>query len=148
MPVIRSQKIRLSSRPTGTHTAANFALTVTELLVCNLFMFVDLSMRGCMNQGRSYVPSFEVDKLIEGENVGDVIESLSKELKVGDVITSRFDWRKYFIAKPAWVGLKLVGVKVGDVIFNSGVAGTVENVAGQSAKPRGYNVVGSAVSVK
>jgi NADPH-dependent curcumin reductase CurA len=48
----------------------------------------------------------------------------------------------------AWAGLNLVEVKAGDVMFISGAAGAVGNVAGQLAKLRGCRVVGSAGSAE
>ena len=48
----------------------------------------------------------------------------------------------------AWVGLNLVDVKAGDVIYISGAAGAVGNVAGQLAKLRGCRVIGSAGSAE
>jgi NADPH-dependent curcumin reductase CurA len=42
--------------------------------------------------------------------------------------------------------LNLVDVKAGDVIFVSGAAGAVGSVAGQLAKLRGCQVIGSAGS--
>jgi NADPH-dependent curcumin reductase CurA len=48
----------------------------------------------------------------------------------------------------AWVGLNLVEVKAGDVIYISGAAGAVGNVAGQLAKLRGCKVIGSAGSME
>jgi len=48
----------------------------------------------------------------------------------------------------AWVGLNLVEVKGGDVIYISGAAGAVGNVAGQLAKLRGCRVIGSAGSME
>jgi NADPH-dependent curcumin reductase CurA len=48
----------------------------------------------------------------------------------------------------AWVGLNLVDVKAGDVIFISGAAGAVGNMAGQLAKLRGCRVIGSAGSAE
>lgn len=175
-----SREIRLASRPQGIPTAANFTLAQTELktlpdqqvLVCNLFMSVDPYMRGRMNDGPSYVPPFEMDKVLEGGAVGEVVESRAKEFKPGDVVVSNFGWREYFIAAPkdlhrvnrehqplsvylgalgmtgmtAWVGLNLVEVKAGDVVYISGAAGAVGNVAGQLAKLRGCKVIGSAGS--
>jgi len=180
MSKLTSREIRLASRPTGIPTAANFTLAWTaseplkdrEVLVRNLFMSVDPYMRGRMNEGRSYVPPFEIGKPLEGGAVGDVIESRAPELKPGDVVTSNFGWREYFTALPedlhrvgreiqplsvylgtlgmtgmtAWAGLNLVEVKAGDVVFISGAAGAVGNVAGQLAKLRGCRVVGSAGS--
>jgi len=180
MPHTSSREIRLASRPKGFPKAANFTLAQIELpplsdqqvLVRNLYMSVDPYMRGRMNKGKSYVPPFELGKALEGAAVGEVIESHSKELKVGDAVASKFGWREYFNASPkqlrlvsreiqplsiylsllgmtgmtAWAGLKLVEVKAGDVIFISGAAGAVGNVAGQLAKLRGCRVIGSTGS--
>ena len=177
-----SREIRLASRPSGIPIAANFTLARTELkplqdrevLVRNLFMSVDPYMRGRMNDGKSYVPPFELGKPLEGGAVGEVIESRAKIFKPGDTVTSNFGWREYFIASSnvlhpvspeiqplsvylgalgmtgmtAWVGLNLVDVKAGDVIFISGAAGAVGNVAGQLAKLRGCRVIGSAGSAE
>ena len=182
MKIIESREIRLASRPKGIPTAANFTRAQTELkslpdhqvLVRNLFMSVDPYMRGRMNERKSYVPSFEIGKVLEGGAVGEVIESRAKEFKVGDAVVSNFGWREYFIASPkdlhrvsraiqplsvylgalgmtgmtAWAGLNLVKVKAGDVIYISGAAGAVGNMAGQLAKIRGCKVIGSAGSME
>ena len=182
MSKITSREIRLVSRPSGMPTAANFTQTQIELpplpdqqvLVRNLFMSVDPYMRGRMNEGKSYVPPFEIGKALEGGAVGEVVESRAKEFKPGDAVTSKFGWREYFMASPkelhpvsrevpslsvylgtlgmtgmtAWVGLNLVDVKAGDVIFISGAAGAVGNMAGQLAKLRGCRVIGSAGSAE
>jgi NADPH-dependent curcumin reductase CurA len=182
MTNLMSREIRLASRPSGLPTAADFTLACIELkplqdeqvLVRNLFMSVDPYMRGRMNHGKSYVPSFELGKPLDGGAVGEVIESRAREFKTGDAVISRFGWREYFIASPkelrlvsrdiqplsvylgalgmtgmtAWVGLNLVEVKANDVIFISGAAGAVGNVAGQLAKLRGCCVIGSAGSAE
>ena len=145
-----------------------------QVLVRNLFMSVDPYMRGRMNEGKSYVPPFALGKPLEGGAVGEVVESRAKEFKPGDAVVSNFGWREYFIAAPdqlhsvsrevqplsvylgtlgmtgmtAWVGLNLVEVKGGDVIYISGAAGAVGNVAGQLAKLRGCGVIGSAGSME
>ncbi|HQW29141.1 MAG TPA: NADP-dependent oxidoreductase [Verrucomicrobiales bacterium] len=180
MPNITSREVRLASRPTGIPTAANFTVAETTLtplqdqqvFVRNLFMSVDPYMRGRMNERQSYVPPFEIGKVLEGGAVGEVIASRVDEFKVGDVVTSRYGWREAFIAAPrdlhavnkavqprsvylgilgmpgmtAWAGLTMVEVKAGDVIYISGAAGAVGNVAGQLAKLRGCRVIGSAGS--
>ena len=145
-----------------------------QVLVRNLFMSVDPYMRGRKHAGKSYAPGFEIGRPLYGGAVGEVIESRSSEFKPGDAVTSGFGWREYFIASPnvlhrvsrdiqplsvylgtlgmtgmtAWVGLNLVDVKAGDVIFISGAAGAVGNVAGQLAKLRGCIVIGSAGSAE
>lgn len=180
MPTITSREIRLASHPTGVPKADNFILAETTLkpledgqvLVRNRFMSVDPYMRGRMNKGKSYVPPFEIGKVLDGGAVGEVIESRSPEFKAGDVVTSRYGWREAFIAAPgelhgvnktveplsvylgtlgmtgmtAWAGLTMVEVKAGDVIYLSGAAGAVGSTAGQLAKLRGCRVIGSAGS--
>ena len=143
-----------------------------QVLVRNHFISVDPYMRGRMNAGKSYIPRFELNQPLEGGAVGEVVESRAAEFKPGDAVTSNFGWREHFHAPPAelhlvshdlqplsvyigavgmtgmtaWAGLNLVEVKAGDVIFISGAAGAVGNVAGQLAKLRGCRVIGSAGS--
>jgi NADPH-dependent curcumin reductase CurA len=182
MTEIMSREIRLASRPHGLPTVANFTLAQTkleplqgqEVLVRNVFMSVDPYMRGRMNDGKSYVPPFELGKPLDGGAVGEVVESKTGKFKPGDIVTSNFGWRECFIATPeklhavsrdiqplsvylgalgmtgmtAWAGLNLVDVKAGDVVFISGAAGAVGNVAGQLAKLRGCRVIGSAGSTE
>jgi hypothetical protein len=127
-----------------------------------------------MNEGKSYVPPFQLGQPLDGGAVGDVIESRAPQFKPGDVVTSNFGWREYFVGTPeqlhsvsreiqplsvylgtlgmtgmtAWAGLNLVEVKAGDIVFVSGAAGAVGNVAGQLAKLRGCRVIGSAGSAE
>ena len=48
----------------------------------------------------------------------------------------------------AWIGLNLAVVSAGEVVYISGAAGAVGNVAGQLAKLRGCRVIGSAGSME
>ena len=182
MTQIISRETQLVSRPTGIPNAANFSLVKTTLpslqdqqvLVRNLFMSVDPYMRGRMNEGKSYVPQFEIGKPLEGGAVGEVIESRATGFKPGDIVTSSFGWRESFIATPqelqsvsseiqplsvylgalgmtgltAWAGLQQGEVKAGETIYISGAAGAVGSVAGQLAKLRGCKVIGSAGSAE
>jgi NADPH-dependent curcumin reductase CurA len=182
MTTIISREIHLISHPQGMPTVKNFTLVEIQLgaladqqvLVRNLYFSVDPYMRGRMNDGKSYVPSFELGKVMDGGAVGEVIESRSEAFKVGDLVVSSYGWREYFMADPAnfhrvsgdrespsvylgalgmtgmtaWAGLNLVEVKAGDVVFISGAAGAVGSVAGQLAKLRGCRVIGAAGSAE
>lgn len=177
-----TREVHLISRPKGMPTAADFELAESRLaplqdqqvLVRNLFLSVDPYMRGRMNDVKSYLPPFELNKAMEGGAVGEVVESRADAFKTGDVVTSNYGWREQFIAMPkelhhvsreiqplsiylgalgltgmtAWAGLKLVEVKAGDVIYLSGAAGAVGSVAGQLAKLQGCRVIGSAGSTE
>jgi NADPH-dependent curcumin reductase CurA len=143
-----------------------------QVLVRNLFISVDPYMRGRMKDVKSYVPPFELGKALSGGALGEIVESRAPAFKPGDAVLSNNGWREYFTAPAegllpvsreiqplsiylgtlgmtgltAWAGLKLAEVKAGDVIFISGAAGAVGNVAGQLAKIYGCRVIGSAGS--
>jgi NADPH-dependent curcumin reductase CurA len=144
-----------------------------EVLVKNLFMSVDPYMRGRMIDRKSYVPPFQLDAVLEGGAVGEVLESKSDSLRVGDHVLGMNGWREYFVAEPstlqkidgtaaplsaylgvlgipgltAYVGLlDIGGPQSGETVFVSGAAGAVGAVVCQIAKRKGCRVVGSAGS--
>ncbi len=177
-----SREIRLAARPTGTPTDATFAHATVEIgdpeegqvLVQNLVMSVDPYMRGRMNDVKSYVPPFKLGAALEGGAVGRVLASRAPGFVEGDLVSSMYGWREYFVADTrglrkldpsvepqsawlgvlgvtgltAWAGLNLVDVKAGDRVFISGAAGGVGIIAGQLAKLRGCTVIGSAGSAE
>jgi NADPH-dependent curcumin reductase CurA len=179
---LRNRQIHLASRPDGACTLDNFRLAETqvrppddgEVVVRNSHISVDPYMRGRMNDAKSYAPPFQVGEVLDGGALGEVIESRSPDLDIGDVVTHNFGWREYATAKAsafrrvdttsiaataylsalsmigltAWVGLvDIAEMKEGDVVFVSGAAGAVGSMAAQIAKLRGASrVVGSAGS--
>jgi NADPH-dependent curcumin reductase CurA len=182
MTALRSREIHLAARPDGAPTATDFALVETdvrppgdgEVMVRNTFLSVDPYMRGRMNDARSYLPAFAVGAVMDGGAVGEVVESHSPALSVGDPVTHTKGWREYATAGAAefrrvdasvvpvsqylgalgttgfsaWIGLvDIAQMKDGDIVFVSGAAGAVGSVAGQLARLRGASrVIGSAGS--
>jgi NADPH-dependent curcumin reductase CurA len=176
---ITSSEIRLASRPTGLPTLGNFDKAQSELappgegqvLVRNVYMSVDPYMRARMTEG-AYMPSFQPGQALAGAALGEVVQSQASGLSAGDIVSSAYGWREYFVANAgdvrridrpvqplsahlgvlggtglsAWVGLNIVDVKAGDRVFVSGAAGAVGSIAGQLAKLRGCFVIGSAGS--
>ena len=180
---MQSREVRLASRPRGVPTAENFSFATVEVpepgpgevMVRNLWMSVDPYMRGRMNEGKSYVPPFQIGKPLEGTAVGRVIASQDASLPVGTHVLSFLGWRETFVAPAmrlqvvdvrrapavaylgvlgitgltAWVGLfKIAGLKAGENVFVSAGAGAVGSAACQLARLHGCRVVASASSAE
>ncbi|MEU7277399.1 NADP-dependent oxidoreductase [Streptomyces sp. NPDC045431] len=172
----------LVARPHGWPKPEDFALReapVTEpgegrILVRNLHFSVDPYMRGRMNDVKSYVPPFQLDRPMDGGAVGEVIASRAEGFAVGDHVLHGLGWREYAELDPkhatkvdgsiaplsaylgvlgmtgltAYAGLfETASFKEGDAVFVSGAAGAVGSQVGQLAKLRGASrVIGSAGS--
>jgi NADPH-dependent curcumin reductase CurA len=177
--MISSREIRLKSRPSGAVGTEQFELATVavgkpapgEVQVRNLWMSVDPYMRPRMNDVKSYVPPFEVGKVLDGGALGEVIASEDAGFRPGDLVLSSFGWREVFNAPArtlrkldtkglppqlflsvagmpgltAYVGLlKIAALQPGDVVFVSAAAGAVGQVVCQIAKIKGHKVIGSA----
>ncbi|RSS68675.1 NADP-dependent oxidoreductase [Streptomyces sp. WAC06614] len=177
-----SREWHLVRRPQGWPVAEDFALRevpVTapasgRILVRNLHMSVDPYMRGRMNDVKSYIPPFQLDRPMDGGAVGEVIASEAEGFAVGDHVLHGLGWREYadvdaahatkvdgslaplstylgVLGMPgltAYAGLfETASFKEGDAVFVSGAAGAVGSLVGQFARIKGASrVVGSAGS--
>ncbi|AUG77089.1 NADP-dependent oxidoreductase [Kitasatospora sp. MMS16-BH015] len=174
----------LVARPSGWPVAEDFALVEApvrqpgpgEILVRNAYLSVDPYMRGRMNDVKSYVPPFQLGKVMDGGAVGYVVASQTEGIEVGDAVLHGLGWREYatldaahvvkvdpklaplsyylgVLGMPgltAYAGLLSVGAfKAGDTVFVSGAAGAVGSLVGQIAKLKGAaRVIGSAGSAE
>ena len=169
----------LVSRPTGWVTADNFKLVdgvipkagEGEIVVRNDYMSLDPYMRGRMDDGKSYAQPQALNEVMQGGTVGEVIESMSPQYKVGDKVRGMLGWQQYGKAPAsqfvkiessaiplsaylgvmgmpgvtAWVGLtQIIEPKAGETVVVSAASGAVGGVVGQLAKARGCRVVGIA----
>ena len=177
-----SREIRLVARPEGVPEPRHFELAEVEVtdpregefLVRNLFMSVDPYMRGRMRDVQSYVPGFELGKVMAGGSVGQVVASRHPDFAEGDHVVGMEGWREHYVSDgtgqrkiapglgaplsthlgvlgmpglTAYVGLLDVGQpKEGETVFVSAAAGAVGSVVGQIARIKGCRAVGSAGS--
>ncbi len=175
-----NRQIILKSRPTGMPVATNFEISETpipsphegELLVKSLYISVDPYMRSRMSDAKSYVPSFELEKPLDGGVVAEVIESRHPDFVKGDAVLGHLQWKEvqtvgaaavtkldksaplsYYLGilgmpgLTAYFGLNEIGKPVaGETVVVSGAAGAVGMVVCQIARIKGCRVVGIAGS--
>ena len=174
-----NRKVLLASRPQGAVTEQNFRIVDVpmpqpsegEVLVRNAWLSIDPYMRGRMNDAKSYVPPAQLDEVMVGQTVGEVIDSRDPTINVGDKVLTQLGWQSHGIAKAAdvvkidarrvpasyylgllgmpgltaWFGLFEIGQpKAGETVLVSAASGAVGSVVGQLAKIHGCRAVGIA----
>jgi NADPH-dependent curcumin reductase CurA len=173
-------QVRLASRPVGRPSADNFAFTREPLpvpregqvLIRTQYLSLDPYMRGRMSDVPSYAPPVEVGGVMVGGTIGEVVESRSAELAVGDVVLAYNGWQKYGVARAslvrkldpdsgvpvtaalgvlgmpgftAYAGLTQIGQpKPGETVVVAAASGPVGATVGQLARIFGARAVGIA----
>ena len=69
-----------------------------DVLVKNKWISVDPYMRARMTERKNYKPPFEIGKPMEGAAIGEVINSNSQDINIGDIVLSEFGWRDQFVS--------------------------------------------------
>lgn len=173
--------ILLNKRPVGKPVLGDFKFTSEsipsplegEILLKTLYVSVDPYLRGRMNDSKSYVSSFELNKPIQSGIIAEIMVSYHTGFKEGDFVSGNLDWKEYQISNgnglnklnasaseltpylgilgmtglTAYLGLTEIGCpKPGETLVVSGAAGAVGSVVGQIGKIMGCKVVGIAGS--
>jgi NADPH-dependent curcumin reductase CurA len=170
----------LASRPVGMVSPSDFEFkqeSIPELsngqyLVRNLYISLDPTMRGWMEDRESYMPPVSIGEVMRCSAVGQVIESKNPGFVEGDIVSGLFGMQEYAVAgqgfihgaqvpdgtpltwplgvagltgMTAYFGLLELGKPVpGETVLVSGAAGATGSVAAQIAKLEGCRVVGIA----
>ena len=172
-------QVLLASRPAGWVTEENFKIVNAaiakpaegQILVRNHYLSLDPYMRGRMNDVKSYAAKQEIDQVMVGGTVGEVVESKNSKFKPGDIVVGMYGWQQYgcsdgtginkvdvsrvpmsaylgVIGMPgvtAWVGLlDICRPKAGETVVVSAASGAVGSAVGQIAKLKGCRAVGIA----
>ncbi|WP_298967463.1 NADP-dependent oxidoreductase [uncultured Methylobacterium sp.] len=175
-----NRRIVLASRPHGEPTPAHFRLEKAavpvprdgEVLLRNRYLSLDPYMRGRMSAAKSYAKPVEINEVMVGGTVAEVVASHRPDFSVGDtVVTSYGGWQDFAVsdgsdlrridpaAAPvstalgvlgmpgmtAYTGLLNIGApKPGETVVVAAATGPVGSLVGQIAKLKGARAVGIA----
>ncbi|MBR8832917.1 MAG: NADP-dependent oxidoreductase [Stigonema ocellatum SAG 48.90 = DSM 106950] len=172
-----NQQILLKSRPVGEPKETDFALVETpipepgegEILSRTIYLSLDPYMRGRIRESKSYATPVQLDSVMVGGTVSEVIKSNHPQYHEGDFVLNFNGWQTYGVSKgdtlrkldqnlaPLSYNLGVLGMpghtaysalldigqpKAGETVVVSAASGAVGAVAGQIAKIKGCRVVG------
>jgi NADPH-dependent curcumin reductase CurA len=178
-----NRQILLVKRPIGMPDESCFKVVTSsmpqtafgQVMVRTQFISVDPYMRGRMNDRKSYVPPFQLNEVLNGGVVGDVLVSKSGNFAKGDIVVGNLGWQDYSVAgenairkidpgiAPVSTALGVLGMpgltayfglldigrpQPNETVVVSGAAGAVGTIVGQIAKIHGCRAVGIAGSDK
>jgi NADPH-dependent curcumin reductase CurA len=172
----------LATRPVGAIAESNFEwkqqplppLEQGQILVRNIYLSLDPTNRGWLNEGENYLPPVAIGEVMRGFGIGVVEQSRNAKFPEGTLVQGFLGWQDYaiadgtdlnqfqkdpsvpltaylglfnFIGMTAYFGLLDIGKpKAGETLVVSGAAGAVGSLVGQIGKIKGCRVVGIAGS--
>lgn len=174
-----NRRIILASRPTGLPTEDNLVMErgpvpmpgPGQLLLRTIYLSLDPYMRMRMNDARSYASPAQLNEVMIGRTVSEVVDSHVDGFEVGDIVLSENGWQEYALSDghglrkldpslapisyahgvlgmsglTAYVGLLDLGrPEPGETVVVSAASGAVGQVVGQLAKLKGCRAVGIA----
>ncbi len=175
----KNRQILLASRPSGEPTPDNFRLAETDIpspgpgqmLLRSIYLSLDPYMRGRMNASKSYARPVEIGQVMEGQAVGEVVESQLPGYAAGDLVLAPIGWQEYLVSngtgvqnvdpsvRPISYALGLLGMpgmtaytglfnigqpQADETVLVAAASGAVGSVVGQIGKIKGCRVIGIA----
>ncbi|MGP9434131.1 NADP-dependent oxidoreductase [Ewingella sp. AOP8-B2-18] len=175
-----NRRFVLASRPKGAPTPDNFRLEEQpvpeakegELVLRTLYLSLDPYMRGRMSDAPSYAAPVQIDAVMTGGAVSEVVSSKSPDFKPGDIVLGSTGWQDHPVVKAkevkklegpaekhpslalgvlgmpgftAFMGLLDIGQpQSGETVVVAAATGPVGSLVGQIAKIKGCKVIGIA----
>jgi len=174
-----NRRIVLAERPKGLPDGNTLKLTEAEvpqsgdgqMLLRTVYLSIDPYMRGRMNDTKSYATPVQINEVMTGQVVAEVISSSVEGFAVGDHVLHGSGWQDYAVSdgtgvmnlgpnpeNPSWslgilgmpgytayAGLLKIGEpKPGETVVVAAAAGPVGATVGQIAKIKGCRVIGIA----
>jgi len=175
-----NRRFVLASRPQGAPTAENFRLEEQEipaakegqLVLRTLYLSLDPYMRGRMSDAPSYAAPVQIDEVMTGGAVSQVVSSHHADFKAGDLVLGSTGWQSHAVVDAkevkkleaaalkhpslalgvlgmpgftAFMGLLDIGQpQAGETVVVAAATGPVGSLVGQIAKIKGAKVVGIA----
>ena len=115
--------ILLNNRPIGKPKLGDFKISKEEIpvakegeiLLKTIYVSVDPYLRGRMNDSKSYVPPFELNKAMQSGIIAEVQASKHSKFKTGDFLSGNLEWKEYQISNGQGLhGCKVVGITGSD----------------------------------
>lgn len=168
----------LAARPVGMIKVSDFEWREADvpspgernILVRNIYLSLDPTNRGWMNESEGYLPSLQIGEVMRGATLGVVEESHNPAFQIGDLVFGILGWQDYAITDgegltilpkdaslpltahfglfghiglTAYFGLLDIGKpEAGETLVVSAAAGAVGSLVGQIGKIKGCRVVG------
>ena len=175
----QGKRIVLASRPFGEPKPSDFRIEEYpvpapgegQLLLRTIWLSLDPYMRGRMSDAASYAAPVQIDEVMEGGTVSEVIASNNAAFKNGDIVLSRAGWQTHALSDgrglskidpqlapisttvgvlgmpgmTAYFGLLEIGKpQPGETVAVAAASGAVGSAVGQIAKIKGARAIGIA----
>lgn len=174
-----NRRIVLAQRPVGLPDEHTLRLEESpvpkpqsgEMLLRSVYLSLDPYMRGRMNDAKSYATPVQIDEVMTGQVVAEVVSSDVEGFAVGEMVLAGSGWQDYAVSNgkgvinlgknpdnPSWhlgilgmpgytayAGLLKIGEpEAGETVAVAAATGPVGATVGQIAKIKGCRVVGIA----